>query len=223
MTFPRHPTRRTTGALILAACALIGGGVIAGPAQPPLSADDKALVEQTAAYLQDMPPMKGRFVQTDPRGGMAGGELYLSRPGKARFAYDPPASRLVISDGKWVGISDPRLKTFSRYRLDATPLSLFLAKTVRLDKGVVVDRVTRTAAGYSLSAVDGHHLGQGRITLSFAKDPLRLVEWSLTDSRGQVTRVRLTSLEPAGALDPALFVLHGAPPSPASAEPDSPH
>ena len=221
MTYPRHPTRRLAGAFLLSVCALIGGGVIAAPAQPPLSADDKALVDQAAAYLQDMPPMKGRFVQTDARGGVAGGELYLSRPGKARFAYDPPASRLVISDGKWVGISDPRLKTFSRYKLDATPLSLFLAKTVRLDKGVVVDRVTRTTGGYSLSAVDGHHIGQGRITLSFAKDPLRLVEWSLTDSRGQVTRVRLTSLEPAGGLDPGLFVLHGAKPSPGADTVDS--
>ena len=212
---------RRAGLALLAACALVAGAAIAAPA--PLSADDKALVDSVAAYLQNLPPMTGRFIQTDARGAVVGGELYLSRPGKARFAYDPPSARLVISDGKWVGVSDPRLKTFSRYKLDATPLSLFLAKTVRLDKGVVVDRVTHTADGFSLSAVDGHHMGQGRITLTFAKDPLRLVEWSLTDSRGQVTRVRLTSLEAAGALDPGLFVLHGPKPPPSPDPADSPH
>ena len=216
------PTRRRAGLALLAAATLIAGAAIAAP-PPPLSADDKALVDSVAAYLQTLPPMKGRFIQTDARGVVVGGELYLSRPGKARFAYDPPSSRLVISDGKWVGVSDPRLKTFGRYKLDDTPLSLFLAKTVRLDKGVVVDRVTRAGDDFSLSAVDAHHRGQGRITLTFAKDPIRLVEWSLTDSRGQVTRVRLTNLEPAGALDPGLFVLHGAMPPPGADPAESPH
>ena len=97
-----------------------------------------------------------------------------------------------------------------------------LAKTVRLDKGVVVDRVTRTADGFSLSAVDARHRSQGRITLTFAKDPIRLQEWTLTDSQGQVTRVRLTEQQPAGALDPSLFVLHGAAPPPVPDETDSP-
>ena len=173
--------------------------------------------------LQGLPAVKGRFEQTDARGGVAGGDLYLSRPGKARFAYDPPSSRLVISDGHWVGISDPRLKTFSRYPLWSTPLSLFLAKTVRLDKGVVVDRVTRTADGFSLSAVDARHRSQGRITLTFGKDPVRLQEWTLTDAQGQVTRVRLTGLEPVAGLDPSLFVLHGAAPPPVADEADSAH
>ena len=211
MTFSHFPTRRRAGLAVLTACALVGGSVIAAPAAaPPLSPEDKALVDATAAYLQAMPAVMGRFEQTDARGGVSRGELYLSRPGKARFAYDPPSSRLVISDGHWVGVSDPRLKTFSRYPLGSTPLSLFLAKTVRLDKGVVVDKVTQSADSYSLSAVDGRHRGQGRITLTFAKDPLRLTEWSLTDSQGATTRVRLTGLRPAGDLDPALFVLHGA-------------
>jgi outer membrane lipoprotein-sorting protein len=219
----QFPTRRRAGLIALAGVALAAGVSIAAPAPPPLSAEDKALVDQTATYLQAMPAVKGRFEQTDARGGVSRGELYLSRPGKARFAYDPPSSRLVISDGHWVGVSDPRLKTFGRYPLGATPLSLFLAKTVRLDKGVVVDRVTQLPGGFSLSAVDGHHRGQGRITLTFAKDPIRLTEWSLTDSQGQTTRVKLTSLEPAGALDPGLFVLHGAKTPPPPMEADSPH
>ncbi len=221
MTFPTRPTRRIAGLALLTAVALIAGASLAAP-QGALSPDDKALVDSAAAYLQSMPTLKGRFIQTDARGGVSGGELYLSRPGKARFAYDPPSSRLVISDGHWVGISDPRLKTVSRYPLWSTPLSLFLAKTIRLDKGVVVDRVTRSEGGFSLSAVDAHHRGQGRITLTFAKDPIRLTAWSLTDSQGATTRVALPSLEPAGDLDPGLFVLHGAKPPPVPDETDSP-
>ena len=223
MTTSRRPTRRLASLSILTACALAGGPALAAPAQPALSPNDKALIDSAAAYLQAMPAVKGRFAQTDARGGVSGGELYLSRPGKARFAYDPPSSRLVISDGHWVGISDPRLKTVSRYPLWSTPLSLFLAKTVRLDKGVVVDRVTQSGDTFSLAAVDGRHRGQGRIVLTFAKDPIRLKEWSLTDSQGATTRVALANLEAAGTLDPGLFVLHGAAPTATADEPDSSH
>jgi outer membrane lipoprotein-sorting protein len=205
-----HLTRRIAIAgLIL----LTAAPALAAPAPtPPLSPEDQALVAKAAAYLQDLPTVKGRFEQTDARGHVSGGELYLSRPGKARFAYDPPSSKLVISDGHWVGISDPRLKTFDRYPLGATPLALFLAKQVRLDKGVVVDRVERTGDGFLLSAVDGHHRRQGRITLVFGDNPMALKEWSLTDAQGQVTRVKIVSLEPAGAVDSAMFTLHGPQP-----------
>jgi len=216
------PTRRLAGLAAVWLLMAVAAPSASAPTPPsPLSPEDKALVDQAAAYLQDMPAVKGRFEQTDARGAVTGGELLLSRPGKARFEYDPPSSRLVVSDGHWVGVSDPRLKTFDRYPLAATPLSLFLAKQVRLDKGVVVDRVDRFTDGFSLTAVDARHRSQGRITLVFGADPIRLREWNLTDSQGQTTRVKLLSLEPAGPLEPGLFILHG--PRPTSPDAESPN
>ena len=50
----------------------------------------------------------------------------------------------MISDGKHVTVEDPRLKTVNSYPLKQTPLSVFLADHIRLDKGVVVDQVIRT-------------------------------------------------------------------------------
>ena len=127
-----------------------GRRALADKAPPPLSADDKATVDKAVAYLQNLGEAKGRFEQTDARGGVSHGELYLKRPGRARFAYDPPSGLLVISDGSSVLVSDPRLKTTNRYPLGSTPLSLFLAKQVRLDKGVVVSAVSRFSDGFSL-------------------------------------------------------------------------
>ena len=138
------PTRRR----LTLALAALPFATAAFAESATLSADDKALVDKAVAYLQGLSEAKGRFSQTDARGATSGGELFLKRPGKARFAYDPPSGLLVVSDGGAVAVQDSRLKTFDSYPLGATPLSLFLAKTIRLDRGVEVTRVARAADGF---------------------------------------------------------------------------
>jgi outer membrane lipoprotein-sorting protein len=218
--------RRTTIGLVLA--CLVGAPSVwtagvwtpdlarADPAArppAPLSADDRALVDRSAAYLQGLDAMKGRFEQIDARGEVTRGDLYLKRPGRARFAYDPPSGVQVISDGYTVMVTDPRLKTVNRYALALTPLSLLLAKQVRLDKGVAVSAVDRLPDGYALTAHDARHPAQGQITLIFSESPLQLREWRISDAQGRTTRFRLLSFAPADGLDPSLFVVpppHGA-------------
>ncbi|MDR3507704.1 MAG: outer membrane lipoprotein carrier protein LolA [Caulobacteraceae bacterium] len=188
------------------AAALIPAAALAQGSPDDLTADDKALIDKAAAYLEGLGELKGRFEQTDSRGGVTRGDLYLSRPGRARFAYDPPYGLLMISDGRTVWVSDPRLKTVNHYPLKSTPLSLFLSEHVRLDHGVRVTRVDRFSDGFALTARDGRHQVQGQIMLTFASDPMRLREWTLTDGQGRTTRIRLVNLKPASGLDPALFV-----------------
>jgi len=202
------PSRR----LVLAAGL---GAAVSGAAwaDTPLSVDDKALVDKAAAYLQGLGEMKGRFEQTDYRGGVSHGDIFLKRPGRARFAYDPPYGLLVISDGTNVMVSDPRLKTQNRYLLAVTPLSILLAKQVRLDRGVVVTRVDRFTDGFAITARDAHHRNQGEITLSFADNPVALREWKMTDAQGKTTDIRLTAFEAASRLEPNLFFI----PAPAGA------
>ncbi len=196
--------------LILAAgliAALAGPALAAPPSAAPLTAADEALVAKAGDYLANLAEVKGRFSQTDTRGQVSQGELFIKRPGKARFAYDPPSSRLVVSDGFNVSIADPRLKTFDRYPLGSTPLALFLSRDVRTDKGVEIVRVDKFSDGFAITARDAHHRNAGTVTLTFSESPMRLREWSLTDGQGQVTQLRITGLEPADGLDPALFVL----------------
>lgn len=197
-------TDLTRRALALALAALPMAG--AASAQTALSAQDKALVDRAVAYLQSMGEAKARFTQTDPRGRQSQGELYLKRPGKARFAYGPPSSLLVVSDGALVSVANPRLKTFESYPLGRTPLSLFLAKQIRLDRGVTISRVARAADGFSITARDGKKQTAGTITLFFSDGPLALQGWTIADAQGE-TRIRLSGLAPAAGLDPALFVL----------------
>ena len=200
--------------LLLAALGAVAAGstpllAVAAPAAPTVSAADQALVTKASAYLQGLAAAQGRFVQTDARGRMTQGTFYLKRPGKIRFEYDKPSGLLIVSDGANVKVQDSRLKTFDTYPLGKTPLSIFLAKQIRLDQGVVIERVTRTADGFAITARDGRNRTAGAITLAFADAPMRLKEWTVLDAQGGRTRVQLTSLQPAGALSDGLFVLRG--------------
>ena len=194
--------------LALALSCVAAPAFAAPPAPTPaLSDEDKALVDRAAAYLDGLGQVRGRFVQTDPRGTVSQGALYLNRPGKARFEYEGPASRLVVSDGHSVMVYDGRLKTFNRYPLGSTPLALFLQRHVRLDQKVTVTRVDRGPGGFMITARDGRHESQGEITLSFSDSPIGLKEWTILDGRGARTSVRLSDLEATSGLDPALFEL----------------
>ena len=197
----QHLDRRATlaGLIALPAAALAGAAFAA-----PLSSEDKALVDKATAYLQGLNSAKGRFIQTDPRGSQTQGSFYLQRPGKARFAYDAPASKLLVSDGRFVSEADTRLKTVNRYPLGQTPLALFLAQDVRLDKGVVITRVSRLDGGFSLTMSDGRKQTRGSLTMNFTDSPVSLMGWVVTTVQGS-TRVRLTSLERTGGLDAKLF------------------
>jgi outer membrane lipoprotein-sorting protein len=190
------------------AFALAAAPLAAHPAfAQGISAADQALVDRAVAYLEGLTEAQGRFVQTDARGRSVTGRLFLKRPGKARFAYDAPSGLLVVSDGDLVNVLDKRLKTFEAYPLGRTPLSLFLAKTIRLDKGVQVTRVARMSDGFSITARDGKKETAGTITLTFTDTPLALAGWTVTDAQSRPTRVQLLDLRPASGLDRSLFVL----------------
>lgn len=201
-------TRLTRRALALGLAALPLPALAARPALAALTADDLALVDKASAYLQGLTEAKGRFVQTDARGATTQGTVYLKRPGKARFAYEAPSGLLVVADGANVSVADSRLKTFDRYPLMATPLSIFLARQIKLDRGVVISDVTRLADGFTITARDGKKQAEGQITLTFSNSPMALVGWTVSDAQGQATRIRLTGLERASGLAPTLFVLN---------------
>lgn len=169
-----------------------------------LTASEQTLVSRAGAYLQALTGAKGRFVQTDPRSSQSQGSFYLQRPGKARFAYDAPASRLLVSDGRFVAEADTRLKTVNRYPLGQTPLALFLAQDIRLDRGVIVTRVAQLSGGFALTLQDGRKQTRGSLTLNFSDSPTRLLGWVVTTVQGS-TRIRLTELEQTSDLDPRLF------------------
>ena len=193
-------TRRML-ALTLAAAALAGPAL----AQAPLNPADQALVDKAAGYLQGLSEARGHFVQTDAQGRTTQGTFYLKRPGRARFEYDAPSGMVVVADGAAVTVADSRLMTFNRYPLGSTPLSLFLARNIRLDKSVAISGVDRIPGGFVIIARDGNRKTPGQLALAFSEQPMQLTSWSVTDAQGRTTRVRLVGLERTSGLDKGLF------------------
>ena len=202
-------TRRS---LIALAAAGLCAAAIAGPALADAASD--GLVSRAIAYLDGVNDVKARFTQSDARGDVAQGTVYFARPGRARFDYDPPAGLLITSDGTTVAIYNTRLKSVQRAPLSSTPLAVFLADHIRLDRGAHVTRVDPQPNGFSITARDARNVGGGEITLYFDEGPLRLVGWSVTDAQARTTRVALGPLTPFAAPSPAFFSQGPAPMSP---------
>ncbi len=200
-------SRRVALATALAVFALPSAALAA------LTSEDQDLVDRAVAYLDGLTSVKSRFTQTDARGETATGVLYLARPGRARFQYDPPATLLITSDGRTVTVTDSRLKTLQRIPLRSTPLAIFLADHIRLDRGVRVTRVDRSADGFSVTAKSTRGLEQGEITLYFLDNPMRLTGWVVVDAQARRTRVTLEGLTPIAPPPDSLFEQGSAPTS----------
>ncbi|WP_298160342.1 outer membrane lipoprotein carrier protein LolA [Brevundimonas sp.] len=187
--------------------AIAGLAALPATAQTALSAEDRATLATAQTYLQNLTSAQGSFVETSgPQ--RREGRFWLQRPGRMRFEYTSPAGLLVVSDGDNVKRYDPRLNVFRQVPLGMTPLSTFLARNVRLDQGVRIDRVTRMQSGaFAITARDERRPNEGSVILAFAGSPLRLQEWTITDAQGGRTRTQLTSLTPASNLASSLFRL----------------
>ncbi|MFN4288480.1 MAG: LolA family protein [Brevundimonas sp.] len=197
-------------AFALSASGLVGASALPAMAQSGsgLSAADRALVDQAVGYFQSMNAAQGDFIETGPGGQQFRGRFWLQRPGRMRFEYTQPQGLLVVADGSNLNRYDPRLNVFRQAPLSATPLSAFLARDVRLDQTVRVERVTRMAnGGFSMVARSARNPNEGSVTLVFSGSPLRLLEWTVTDAQGQRTRTQLNNLQPARNLNASLFVL----------------
>lgn len=172
-------------------------------AAPMLAADDLARIE---AYLNGLTTLKARFLQVDQRGQMANGTLWLWRPGRMRFEYDPPSPILLIADGTSVTYQDRQLGQTSALLISMTPLGILLAPRIRLSGGdVSVVRGERFGSTLEITAQRTASPREGTLVLTFAADPIGLRQWRVIDAQAQEVRVTLSAIETGGRFDPALF------------------
>ena len=160
------------------------------------------------SYLQAMRSAQGRFTQVNPNGSKQTGTFYLAKPGRIRFEYDSPKGAMVIADGAWVGVFDPKSnRNPTRYPLDRTPLALLLRDRLSLAEPGLVLGATRGPDGTDITVVDPRAPQEGRMRMRFSDDPIRLREWEITTKTGQKTRVVLSGLTAGAAVDRSLFNL----------------
>jgi outer membrane lipoprotein-sorting protein len=172
-------------------------------ARPAAAAVDVSAVER---YLVGLRSAQGHFRQTNPNGSTQSGTFYLAKPGRIRFEYDQPKGAMVIADGSWVGVFDPKSnRNPTRYPLDKTPLGLLLRDRLSLTQPGLVLGATQDAGGIHITVVDPRSPDSGRMVMTFAPSPVSLREWEITTKAGARTRVALADMTTNITLDPSLF------------------
>ena len=73
-----------------------------------LSERDRADVAAVEDYLNGFATLKAHFLQIADDGAQAEGTAYISRPGRLRLQYDPPAQLVLLADGTFLIVDDKR-------------------------------------------------------------------------------------------------------------------
>ncbi|HKL05484.1 MAG TPA: outer membrane lipoprotein carrier protein LolA [Roseovarius sp.] len=185
--------------------AVLVGVALASPA-----AADRLSLSQISSYFNGFRTAQGEFTQINDDGTISTGRLYIKRPGRVRFEYDPPESTLVVADGDTVGIVDPKSNTGPEgYPLHRTPLKIILSNKVDLSAERMVTGHASDGKTTTIRAQDPKNPEYGSIELVFTDNPVELRQWVINDNAGSRTTVVLGDLKTGMRLANDRFVIPG--------------
>ena len=178
-------------------------------APPPktvaLSADQKADVDRVQSYLNGIRTLASRFQQSSGEGNQATGQLWLARPGRMRFEYDPPVPVLLVANGQNIFYYDKELQQVSELRVDETPAGFLLRDQITLSGDVTLTRFEHRPGAIRLTIVETTQPGQGSATLVLDDKPLQLKQWTIVDPQQKEVTVALTDPHYGAPVDEKLF------------------
>jgi outer membrane lipoprotein-sorting protein len=198
------PRCRVLGAAVLLLAS--AAAAMAAPPQPaPLAPQDTLELQRIAAYLNNIRTMTARFRQVANNGGQSSGHVWVARPGRMRFEYDPPTPIALLADATSVYYWDKELNQTSKYELRQTPAWFFLRDPISFGPDVVVTHFQRGPGTVQVTVVESARPEAGSLTLVFTDNPIALRQWTVVDQQGKTTHVTLSDLQFGMALDPRLF------------------
>ncbi|MEM7597534.1 MAG: outer membrane lipoprotein carrier protein LolA [Pseudomonadota bacterium] len=174
------------------------------------AAAEKLSLSEISSYLNGFSSASGQFTQINDDGTISTGNIFLKRPGKVRFEYNPPEDMLVVADGSRVGVVDGKSNTGPEaYPLGRTPLKIILARNVDFSRERMVTGHDSDGTATTVEAQDPDNPEYGSIELVFTGDPVELRQWVINDGSGARTTVVLGNLETDVRLDDESFVIPG--------------
>jgi outer membrane lipoprotein-sorting protein len=168
---------------------------------------DKLSLNAISAYLNSLQTATTDFTQVNDDGSLSTGRLFIKRPGRMRFEYNPPEELLVMAGGGQVGIFDGKsnVSKAERYPLARTPLNLILERNVDLARRNMVVGHDFDGTATVVTAQDPENPEYGTIQLKFTADPIELRQWIIRDGQGAMTTVILGPLVLGRDLPSTLF------------------
>lgn len=189
------------------------------PALPATAADTLALSDANRAdlarietYLNGLGTMQSRFVQANPDGTHSEGTMYLQRPGKLRFEYDPPDPYLIITYGKWFIYVDKELEEATYLPVDKTPAYFIVKKDINFGGKLRVESFQKANKVFRVEVVQVDEPDSGRVMMVFTDTPLQLRKWQIVDSQGNLTDTTLINPNFDVPLNEELFEYDGPTP-----------
>lgn len=161
---------------------------------------------QISDYLNQLQTAQGGFTQINDDGTLSTGQIYIKRPGRIRFEYNPPQESLVMAGGGQLAIFDPRSNTGpDRYPLSQTPLNVILQRNVDLTAARMVTGSVSDGTITTVTVQDPDNPQYGNIQLVFTANPVELRQWIITDDLGNQTTMVLNDLTTGAAIGDIMF------------------
>jgi outer membrane lipoprotein-sorting protein len=188
---------RTLFAAVLSAVALLFAAALPAQAQTGVPEIEK--------YFNSIKTLQSRFVQSNPNGSTIQGTLYVRRPGRMRFEYDPPSQLKIVADGFQVTMWDPTTKDFGQWPLGWTAASFLVKDPLSLSGDIRVEKLERVNGLIEATMSQTKKPQDGKVIVRLAESPLTWRGWTIIDNRGQQVSVALTGLQTGMQLADSLF------------------
>lgn len=194
-------------AAIILPLFLAAAGQPAPPRLIEFSAEQQAELSKVNAYLNGIRTLKSNFVQLGPQGQLDQGMVYIEKPGRMRFEYQPPSPLLIVATGGRLYVRNAKLNTVSNYSLSASPLGILLDSEVNLMRNSAVLGVEQSGDSLIVRARSSDNRSQSNIALVFSWPNVELRQWMVKDNQGALTTVALTGAQTGIPLDDSLFAV----------------
>ena len=179
---------------------------ILGSALPAHAIDPVSQIQQAEDYLNGIKTLTADFTQITPNGGLGKGKLYLQRPGKMRWDYEPPTPLLMVTKGDTLIYYDKDLQEVSYLSLDDTMVSfLTRAKINFKDDALRIVNLREGAGSLRFTLLQTARQDEGSLTLVFRTEPVRLHQLVVSDATGQITEITMENIRLDQPLDQELF------------------
>ena len=183
---------------------LLAPAALALAVRPALA--EKIPLAELSRYLNSIRTAESTFTQINADGSRSTGRVFIQRPNRMRFEYDPPDAALVLASAGQVAIFDDKSnQPPQQYPLRRTPLALILAREINLGRAAMVVAHEDLGDATAVVAQDPEQPEYGTIRLVFRNRPLALTQWVVTDEVGFETTVTLDGLVTGKTYPPSLF------------------
>ena len=176
----------------------------------PLLAHERDAKADIIAWLHDVTTLQAEFVQIGPQGQAVSGKMFLERPGKIRFEYEPSTALLIVADGKTLNMIDYEVDQVTSWPVADTPLAFLLQDAPALQEHLLVSEpMSGPLAGtIAVSAEDPKRPEYGTVTFLFERldqGQIALRTWRVLDAQGLSTTVTLNDIKLNNDVDDQLF------------------